>query len=128
MGSTSPGFQGWLQAILLKIYLHGTYVKQACSLLVSFNHNFNENITVLTVIKVTSVVCLFIYKGQELELNPDQIPSNSDNKPWAYVCSKGFFCWAYFRGSLFSEGLVIRKNFAFQSGFGLSTKSAKTLR
>ena len=32
------------------------------------------------------------------------------------------FCWAYFRGSLFSEGLVIGRNFAFQNGFGLSLK------
>ena len=33
------------------------------------------------------------------------IPENSDNRPWA--SSKGFFCWAYFQGSLFSEGLII---------------------
>ena len=26
---------------------------------------------------------------------------------------KGLFCWAYFRGSLFSEGLIIGMNFAF---------------
>ena len=25
------------------------------------------------------------------------------------------FCWAYFRGSLFSEGLIIGRNFAFQT-------------
>ena len=30
------------------------------------------------------------------------------------------FSWAYFRGSLFSEGLTIGKNFAFQNGLGLA--------
>ena len=34
----------------------------------------------------------------------------------------GLFCWAYFRWSLFSEGLVIGRNFSFQNGFGLSIK------
>ena len=29
---------------------------------------------------------------------------------------KRLFCWAYFRGSVFSEGLVIGMNFAFQNG------------
>ena len=32
------------------------------------------------------------------------------------------------RGSLFSEGLVIGRNFAFQSGFGLSIKPAKNTK
>ena len=36
---------------------------------------------------------------------------------------KGLFCWACFRESLFSEGLVIGRNFAFQNGFGLSIKT-----
>ena len=30
------------------------------------------------------------------------------------------FCWAYFWGSLISEGLVIGGNFAFQNGLGLT--------
>ena len=35
------------------------------------------------------------------------IPKNSDNKPRAYICSKGFFWWAYFWGSLLLEELII---------------------
>ena len=42
------------------------------------------------------------------------ITEKSDNKPWAYICSKGFLL------GLFSEGLVIGRNFAFQNGLGLS--------
>ena len=38
-------------------------------------------------------------------------------------CSKAF-CWAYFWGSLFSEGLIIGGNFAFQNGMGLTIKTA----
>ena len=38
------------------------------------------------------------------------------------------FCWVYFWGRLFSEGLVIGRNFAFQSGFGLSIKPAKNTK
>ena len=41
------------------------------------------------------------------------------------ILFKRLFCWAHFRGSLFSEGLVIGRNFAFQNGFGLSIKTAK---
>ena len=37
------------------------------------------------------------------------------------------FCWAYFRGSLFSEGLIIGGvNFAFQNGLDLTIKTAST--
>ena len=36
------------------------------------------------------------------------------------------FCWAYFWGSLFSEVLVIGRNFAFQNGFGLSIKTSSS--
>ena len=36
------------------------------------------------------------------------------------------FLLGLFRGSLFLEGLVIGKNFAFQNGFGLLTKTEKT--
>ena len=38
---------------------------------------------------------------------------------------KRLFCWAYFPGSLFSEGLIIGRNFAFQNGFGLTIKTAQ---
>ena len=38
---------------------------------------------------------------------------------------KRLFCWAYFAGNLFSEGLVIGKNFAFQNGLGLAIKTAR---
>ena len=34
------------------------------------------------------------------------------------------FCWAYFRGSLFSEGLLIGGNFAFQNGLDLTIQTA----
>ena len=37
---------------------------------------------------------------------------------------KRLFCWAYFQGSLFSEGLVIGRNFAFQNESGLTIKTA----
>ena len=39
---------------------------------------------------------------------------------------KRLFCWAYFRGNLFSEGLIIGRNFAFQNGLGLTIKTAST--
>ena len=39
---------------------------------------------------------------------------------------KRLFCWAYFRGSLFSEGLIIGRNFEFQNGLGLTIKTAST--
>ena len=32
--------------------------------------------------------------------------------------------WAYFRGSLSSEGRIIGRNFAFQNGLGLTIKEA----
>ena len=35
---------------------------------------------------------------------------------------KALFSWAYFRMSLFSEGLIIGWNFAFKNGFGLTIK------
>ena len=34
------------------------------------------------------------------------------------------FCWAYFRGGLFSEGLIIGRNLAFQNGLGLTIETA----
>ena len=36
------------------------------------------------------------------------------------------FCWAYFWGSLFSEGLIIGGNVAFQNGLGLTIKTANS--
>ena len=37
---------------------------------------------------------------------------------------KAFFGWVYFRGSMFSEGLIIGRNFPFQNGLGLTIKTA----
>ena len=37
---------------------------------------------------------------------------------------KKLFLRAYFRGSLFSEGHIIGRNFAFQNGLGLTIKTA----
>ena len=36
------------------------------------------------------------------------------------------FGGAYFRGSLFSEGLIIGRNFAFQNGLGLTIKTVNS--
>ena len=41
---------------------------------------------------------------------------------------KRLFCWAYFRGSLFSEGLIIGRNFESQNGLGLTIKQLNRLR
>ena len=49
---------------------------------------------------------------------------NSDNEPWAYICSKGYFAGLIFGGNLFSEGLIIGRNFAFPNGLGLTIKTA----
>ena len=35
------------------------------------------------------------------------------------------FCWAYFRGSLCSDGRIIGRNFAFQNGLALTCGSLK---
>ena len=37
-----------------------------------------------------------------------------------------FSCLAYFRGSLFSEGFIIGRNFAFPNGLGLTIKTPST--
>ena len=39
---------------------------------------------------------------------------------------KRLFCWAYFQGSLISEGHIIGGNFAFQNGLGLAIKTANS--
>ena len=41
-----------------------------------------------------------------------------------HIFSKGFFGWAYFRGRLFSEGLIFGRNFVFQNGLCLAIKTA----
>ena len=41
-------------------------------------------------------------------------------------CLKGFFAGLIFRGAFFQRDLFIRRNFAFQNGFGLAIKTAKT--
>ena len=46
------------------------------------------------------------------------------SKSWAacLYLFRRLFCWAYFRGSLFLEVLIIGRNFAFQNGLGLTIK------
>ena len=51
-----------------------------------------------------------------------QDTANSDNKPWAYTCSKVLSWWAYFQASLFSEGLLIGGNFV-SKWVGLDNKN-----
>ena len=70
------------------------------------------------------------FMGIKLNKEPGQgIPLNSDNiKPWAYTFVQSAFCWAYFRGSLFSEGLIIGMNFAFQNWSGLTIKTAQNTK
>ena len=46
--------------------------------------------------------------------------------PQGLYLFKRLFCWAYFQGSLFSEGLIIGGNFAFQNGLDLTTKTASS--
>ena len=41
---------------------------------------------------------------------------------------KRLFCWAYFWRSLFSEGLIIGGNFAFQNGLNMTIKTASANR
>ena len=63
-----------------------------------------------------------------------EIPSNSDNKLCAYICSKGFFAGlifggAYFRRSLFSEELIFGgayywKEFCVSKWVGLDDKNS----
>ena len=40
------------------------------------------------------------------------------------VCVQKAFLLGLFSGSLFSEGLIIKRNFAFQKGLGLTIKTA----
>ena len=39
---------------------------------------------------------------------------------------KKLFRWDYFRGSLFSKGLIIGGNFVFQNGLGFTIKTANS--
>ena len=49
------------------------------------------------------------------------------NPQWVYidfVLSQELFWWAYFRGGVFSERIIIGGSFAHQKGLGLSIKTA----
>ena len=48
---------------------------------------------------------------------------NSDNKPWAYICSKGFFA-GLISGELVFGGAYYWKEFCVQNGLGLTIKTA----
>ena len=67
------------------------------------------------VIEVTSQDFLFI-----LVMKYRKIPIIS---PGLIFVEKAFG-WAYFRGSLFSEGHIIGRNFVFQDELGLTIKTA----
>ena len=41
-----------------------------------------------------------------IKMKTDIIPENSDNKPWAYIYSKGFFAGLIFWGTYFWRGLL----------------------
>ena len=61
-----------------------------------------------------------------LSLYP-KIPLNSDNKPWAYICSKGFIDGLIFGGAQFRRGFkIIGGNFVLQNGFGLTVKTVSS--
>ena len=49
-----------------------------------------------------------------------EIPQNSDNKPWAYICSKRFFDGLIFGGAYYW------KEFCFSKWVGLDNKTAST--
>ena len=40
------------------------------------------------------------------EVRIGEIPSNSDSKPWAYICSKGYFSGLIFEGAYWKEFYV----------------------
>ena len=45
-----------------------------------------------------------------------KIPKNSDNKPWAYTCSKGFFAGLIFGGAYFQRALLLEGILHFKMG------------
>ena len=51
------------------------------------------------------------------------IPSNSDNKPWAYICSKSVFDALIFGGAYFHWGLLLEGILRFKC-VGLDNKSS----
>ena len=42
-----------------------------------------------------------------------KIPQNSDNKPWAYICSEGFFAGLIFGGVYFRYGISLQDAIVF---------------
>ena len=42
-----------------------------------------------------------------------------DNKPWAYICSKGVFAGLIFGGAYFRRGLLLEGILHFKMGWGL---------
>ena len=44
------------------------------------------------------------------------IPEKSDNKPWAYICSKGFFAGLIFGGAYFRRGFLLEGILRFKMG------------
>ena len=42
--------------------------------------------------------------------------TNSDNKPWAYICSKGCFAGLIFGGAYFQRGLILEGILCFKMG------------
>ena len=68
---------------------------------------------ILEVHVITVIMCLGIYR-KILIISPGLI-----------FVQKAFW-WAYFQGSLFSQGLIIGRNFAFQNGLGLTIKTANS--
>ena len=49
-------------------------------------------------------------------LENEALPQNSDNKPWAYICSKGFFAGLIFGGAYFRRGLLLDGILRFKMG------------
>ena len=56
----------------------------------------------------------------------ERIPLKSNNKHWAYICPKDFFGGLFRggRGGLFSDGIFIGGNIAFDNGLGFTIKTA----
>ena len=65
------------------------------------------------------LLCSALYFHRNRAFWGAYILQNSDNKPWAYICSKGFFA------GLISRELIIGGNFTFQNGSGWTIKIRK---
>ena len=48
----------------------------------------------------------------------------SDNKPWAYICSKDYFAWLLFRGAYFRRGLLLEGILHRLKWVGLDSKNS----